>query len=184
MIVSETCLSGVLILEPKVFGDDRGFFYESFNQNEFCNIVGADIDFVQDNHSKSSKNVLRGLHYQTEHTQGKLVRVIKGAVYDVVVDLRKNSPNYGEWFGLELSSTNKKQLWIPAGMAHGFLVLEDETEFVYKCTDYYHPQSERSLLWNDPTVGINWPIDEPQLLLISDKDQKGELFENTHAFKF
>ena len=153
-----TPIDGVLVLEPKVFGDARGFFFESFNARDFAQATGLNETFVQDNHSKSAKGVLRGLHYQTQHAQGKLVRVTQGAVFDVVVDIRKGSPTFGKWFGSELSAENNKQLWIPAGLAHGFLVTSESAEFLYKTTDYYHPEFERSLLWNDPTVGVAWPL--------------------------
>lgn len=173
--VTQTPLEGVLVLEPKVFGDARGFFYESFNQRDFNHATGLNETFVQDNHSKSAKGVLRGLHYQTQHPQGKLVRVVQGAVFDVAVDIRKGSSTFGKWFGLELSAENKKQLWIPAGLAHGFLVISDRAEFLYKTTDYYHPEFERSLLWNDDVVGIDWPLHllsaEPLLAL---KDVNGQ----------
>jgi dTDP-4-dehydrorhamnose 3,5-epimerase len=155
---STTPIDGVLVLEPKVFGDARGFFFESFNARDFAQATGLNESFVQDNHSKSAKGVLRGLHYQTQHAQGKLVRVTQGAVFDVAVDIRKGSPTFGKWFGLELSAENNKQLWIPAGLAHGFLVTSESAEFLYKTTDYYHPEFERSLLWNDPTVGVEWPL--------------------------
>jgi dTDP-4-dehydrorhamnose 3,5-epimerase len=156
--VTTTPIDGVLVLEPKVFGDARGFFFESFNIRDFANATGLDVSFVQDNHSKSAKGVLRGLHYQAEHAQGKLVRVTQGAVFDVAVDIRKGSPTYGQWFGLDLSAENKKQMWIPAGLAHGFLVTSDTAEFLYKTTDYYYPEFERSLLWSDPAIGIEWPL--------------------------
>lgn len=156
--VTQTPLAGVLVLEPKVFGDDRGFFFESFNARDFEQATGVQRTFVQDNHSKSAKGVLRGLHYQTQHAQGKLVRVTQGAVFDVAVDIRKDSPTFGQWFGLELSADNKKQLWIPEGLAHGFLVTSDSAEFLYKTTDYYHPEFERSLLWNDSDLCIDWPL--------------------------
>jgi dTDP-4-dehydrorhamnose 3,5-epimerase len=152
-----TAIPEVLIIEPKVYGDDRGFFFESFNENEFSEIVGKKISFVQDNHSLSRRGVLRGLHYQMQQTQGKLVRVVSGSVFDVAVDLRQSSLSFGRWVGVELSADNKKQLWIPGGFAHGFLVLSDEAEFLYKTTDYWHPSSERCLMWNDPTVNIQWP---------------------------
>jgi dTDP-4-dehydrorhamnose 3,5-epimerase len=155
--VTITPIDGVLVLEPKVFGDARGFFFESFNARDFEQATGLDVAFVQDNHSKSAKGVLRGLHYQTQHAQGKLVRVTQGAVFDVAVDIRQGSPTFGKWFGLELSAENKKQLWIPAGLAHGFLVTSESAEFLYKTTDYYHPEFERSLLWCDPAIGIDWP---------------------------
>jgi dTDP-4-dehydrorhamnose 3,5-epimerase len=156
--VTSTPIDGVMVLEPKVFGDARGFFFESFNARDFEQATGLKEIFVQDNHSKSAKGVLRGLHYQTQHAQGKLVRVTQGAVFDVAVDIRQGSPTFGQWFGLELSAENKKQLWIPAGLAHGFLVTSENAEFLYKTTDYYHPDFERSLLWCDPTIGIDWPL--------------------------
>jgi dTDP-4-dehydrorhamnose 3,5-epimerase len=156
--ITTTPIEGVLVLEPKVFGDARGFFFESFNARDFVQATGLDVSFVQDNHSKSAKGVLRGLHYQAQHAQGKLVRVAQGAVFDVAVDIRKGSPTFGQWFGLELSAENNKQLWIPAGLAHGFLVTSESAEFLYKTTDYYHPEFERSLLWNDPSVGVEWPL--------------------------
>jgi dTDP-4-dehydrorhamnose 3,5-epimerase len=156
--VTQTPIDGVLVLEPKVFGDARGFFFESFNARDFEQATGLKETFVQDNHSKSAKGVLRGMHYQVQHAQGKLVRVTQGAVFDVAVDIRKGSPTFGLWFGLELSAENKKQLWIPAGLAHGFLVISDSAEFLYKTTDYYHPEFERSILWNDPAIGIEWPL--------------------------
>ena len=156
--VSKTPLEGVLILEPQVFGDARGFFYESFNVRAFEQATGVQCKFVQDNHSKSSKGVLRGMHYQTQHPQGKLVRVTQGEVFDVVVDIRKESPTFGQWFGQLLSAENKRQVWIPKGMAHGFLVTSESAEFLYKTTDYYSPEFERSLLWNDADVDIEWPL--------------------------
>ena len=156
--VSQTPIDGVLVLEPKVFGDARGFFFESFNARDFEAATGLKETFVQDNHSKSGKGVLRGLHYQTQHAQGKLVRVTHGSVFDVVVDIRKDSPTFGQWFGHELSDENKKQMWIPAGLAHGFLVTSESAEFLYKTTDYYYPEFERSLLWNDSVIGIEWPL--------------------------
>ena len=156
--VMQTPLAGVLVLEPKVFGDPRGLFFESFNARDFEQATGLDVQFVQDNHSKSAKGVLRGLHYQIQHAQGKLVRVTQGEVFDVAVDIRKGSPTFGKWFGLELSAENKKQLWIPAGLAHGFLVTSESAEFLYKTTDYYHPEFERSLLWSDANLAINWPL--------------------------
>jgi dTDP-4-dehydrorhamnose 3,5-epimerase len=162
----------VLILEPKVFGDDRGFFFESFNQIDFNLVTSLDVKFVQDNHSKSSRGVLRGLHYQIKHPQGKLVRVIKGAVFDVVVDLRRSSPNFGKWVGVELSSENKKQLWVPPGFAHGFVVTSDSAELLYKTTDYWFPEHERSLLWCDTTVSIKWPFKDAPLLAAKDAAAK------------
>lgn len=170
--ITTTPIDGVLELEPKVFGDARGFFFESFNARDFEQATGIKDAFVQDNHSKSAKGVLRGLHYQVQHAQGKLVRVTQGAVFDVVVDIRQGSSTFGKWFGLELSAENKKQLWIPAGLAHGFLVTSDSAEFLYKTTDYYAPEFERSLLWCDPTVGIEWPLhllDAPPLLAAKDE---------------
>ena len=156
--VTTTPIDGVLVLEPKVFGDGRGFFFESFNARDFEQATGLNEIFVQDNHSKSAKGVLRGLHYQVQHAQGKLVRVTQGAVFDVAVDIRKASPTFGQWFGLELSAENKKQLWVPAGLAHGFLVTSESAEFLYKTTDFYHPEFERSILWSDPAIGIVWPL--------------------------
>ena len=166
MKATETILPGVFVIEPAVFGDDRGFFMESFNAAKFRELTGIDVDFVQDNHSRSSANVLRGIHYQIEHAQGKLVRVIEGAVFDVAVDLRRSSPHFGQWFGVELNAENKKQLWVPAGFGHAFLVLSESADFLYKTTDYYHPESERSILWNDPEIGVEWPLTygvEPRL---------------------
>lgn len=170
MKATELGLSGVFLLEPKVFGDERGFFYESFNLEAFRKATGSKVEFVQDNHSKSSKNVLRGLHYQVQQAQGKLVRVVQGEVFDVAVDLRKGSPTFGGWLGEILSAENKRQLWIPAGFAHGFVVLSDTAEFLYKTTDYYAPEYERSIQWNDPDIGIDWPIQENPVL--SEKDAK------------
>jgi dTDP-4-dehydrorhamnose 3,5-epimerase len=159
-----TAIPDVLVLEPKVFGDTRGFFFESFNTRNFAEITGLQAAFVQDNHSKSAKGVLRGLHYQIQHPQGKLVRVVQGEVFDVAVDMRKSSPTFGQSVGQILSAENYKQMWIPPGFAHGFVVLSDTAEFLYKTTDYWYPEHERSLLWNDPAIGIQWPIDfEPQL---------------------
>lgn len=171
MKLIETAIPGVLIVEPKVFGDDRGFFMESWNARTFHE-AGLDIDFVQDNHSRSSRGVLRGLHYQQPGPQGKLVRVTAGSVFDVVVDMRRSSPAFGQWVGVELSAANKRMLWVPEGMAHGFLCLEDGTDFLYKCRGSYDPSNEHSLLWNDPEIGVEWPLDgiEPQL---SGKDQAG-----------
>ena len=178
--VTSTAIPEVLILEPKVFGDDRGFFFESFNQRDFQQITGLDVEFVQDNHSKSSKGVLRGLHYQIQHPQGKLVRVTQGAVFDVAVDLRRSSPSFGKWVGVELSAENKKQLWVPPGFAHGFLVTSDSAEFLYKTTDYWYPEHERSLLWSDATVGIQWPMDgEPQLAA---KDAAAKTLQGAEVF--
>lgn len=165
MNIIPTKIPDLLIVEPKVFGDERGFFYESFNQRAFCEAIGQQIEFVQDNHSKSAKNVLRGLHYQLPpKAQGKLVRVVQGEVFDVAVDLRKSSKTFGQWAGLILSAENKKQLWIPPGFAHGFLTLTDTAEFLYKTTDYYSPEYERSVLWSDHALNVDWPIEgEPTL---------------------
>lgn len=162
--VKPTALSGVLILEPKVIADKRGFFLESFNQRDFLAATGLDVTFVQDNHSQSSKGVLRGMHYQVEHAQGKLVRVVRGAVFDVAVNLMRGHPEFGKWTGSYLDEENKRQLWIPPGFAHGFLVLSDKVDFLYKTTDFYSPRAERCLAWNDPTVAIEWPLEaEPTL---------------------
>lgn len=158
MKVTPTAIAGVLILEPRVFGDERGFFMESFNQKKFVAATGIEPAFVQDNHSRSAKGVLRGLHFQVPpHAQGKLVRVTQGAVFDVAVDIRRASPSFGRWVGVELSGTNHRQLWIPPGLAHGFLVLSDSADFLYKTTDYYEPKAERSLRWDDPALAIEWP---------------------------
>ena len=158
MKATPTRIPDVLLIEPKVFGDDRGFFFESFNRRAFHEATGLNVDFVQDNHSKSARNVLRGLHYQLAQPQGKLVRVTQGEVFDVAVDIRKGSPTYGQWVGEILSAENKKQLWIPAGLAHGFVVLSETAEFLYKTTDYYAPQHERCIAWNDPDLAIDWPL--------------------------
>ncbi|WP_104098313.1 dTDP-4-dehydrorhamnose 3,5-epimerase [Stutzerimonas kunmingensis] len=180
MKVVETSIPDVLIIEPKVFGDERGFFYESFNAAAFEAATGLKRQFVQDNHSKSQRGVLRGLHYQIQQPQGKLVRVVAGEVFDVAVDLRKSSPSFGRWVGTRLSAQNQRQLWIPEGFAHGFVVLSESAEFLYKTTDYYAPEHERSLLWNDPALGIQWPIDEPPQL--SAKDQAGKPLSETELF--
>lgn len=172
MNIIETAIPGVLIIEPKVFGDDRGFFLESWNARVFAE-AGLDLQFVQDNHSRSARGVLRGMHYQQPNPQGKLVRVTAGAVYDVAVDLRRSSPTFGKWVGFELSAANKRMLWVPEGMAHGFLSLEDGTDFLYKCTSYYEPAHEHSLLWNDPAVGIDWPLGDIVPLLAA-KDIAGK----------
>ncbi len=165
MEVIRTRIPDVLILEPRVHGDARGFFVESFNAQTFHGVTGLDVTFVQDNHSRSTRGVLRGLHYQIRHAQGKLVRVSHGAVFDVAVDMRRSSANFGQWVGVELSGENFRQLWVPAGFAHGFLVLSETADFLYKTTDYYAPEYERSLLWNDPAVGVEWPLAgmEPRL---------------------
>lgn len=166
-----TEIKGLYIIEPTVFGDARGYFMETYNFNEFKD-AGLDMIFVQDNQSKSKKGVLRGLHFQTRNSQGKLVRVTKGEVYDVAVDLREGSETFGKWFGVLLSDENKRQFYIPEGFAHGFVVLSDEAEFVYKCTNFYDPSSEAGLMWNDPDIGIEWPIKEDMEILLSDKDKK------------
>ena len=171
MKITPTTIPDVLVIEPRVFGDARGFFYESFNQKAFNEATGLNVKFVQDNHSRSAKGVLRGLHYQIQQPQGKLVRVVRGAVFDVAVDIRKGSPTFGKWEGIELSEDNHKQHWIPAGFAHGFLVTSESAEFLYKTTDYYAPEYERCIAWNDQTIGINWPIDQKPNL--SAKDQQG-----------
>ena len=169
----ETGIEGLVVIQPTVFGDERGFFMESYSRKDFAEI-GIEIEFVQDNHSKSRKGVLRGLHFQTEMAQGKLVRVTAGSVYDVAVDLRKGSPTFGKWYGIELSAKNKTQFYIPPGFAHGFLTLEDDTEFLYKCTDYYAPQYDSGVLWNDPEIGIEWNLEKYGIcaedLLLSAKD--------------
>lgn len=173
MQVTTTAIDGLLVLAPRVFGDSRGFFYESFNKNAFQAATGLDVNFVQDNHSKSARDVLRGLHFQlAPRVQGKLVRVVQGEVFDVAVDIRRDSPNYGQWHGEILSADNHKQMWIPPGLAHGFLVLSESAEFLYKTTDYYAPEFERSLRWDDPTVGVAWPLAGRQPLL-SEKDRQG-----------
>jgi dTDP-4-dehydrorhamnose 3,5-epimerase len=166
--IKRTVLPEVLILEPKVFGDNRGFFFESFNQRDFQRVTGLNITFVQDNHSRSLRGVIRGLHYQIHHPQGKLVRVTVGSVFDVVVDMRRSSLNFGKWVGVELSAENKRQLWIPPGFAHGFLVTSEYAEFLYKTTDYWFPEHERTLIWNDETVGIRWPLESAPILASKD----------------
>ncbi|PZO17851.1 MAG: dTDP-4-dehydrorhamnose 3,5-epimerase [Burkholderiales bacterium] len=172
MKVTPTAIPDVLIIEPKVFGDERGFFFESFNQKAFNEATGLEVNFVQDNHSRSAKGVLRGLHYQLQQPQGKLVRVVRGAVFDVAVDIRKGSTTFGKWVGVDLSEENHKQLWVPPGLAHGFLVLSDSAEFLYKTTDYYAPQHERCIAWNDPSVGIKWPTGAKPLLSVKDEGGK------------
>ena len=172
MQVTTTAIEGVLLLSPKVFGDSRGFFFESFNARVFAEATGLQLNFVQDNHSRSARMVLRGMHFQVNRPQGKLVRVVRGEVFDVAVDIRRDSPTYGRWVGERLSETNQRQLWVPPGLAHGFLVLSESADFLYKTTDYYDPTSERCLAWNDPTVGIDWPLDG-QTPALSGKDQAG-----------
>lgn len=180
MNVTPLAIPDVLLLQPRVFGDERGFFFESFNQRRFEEAVGKPVNFVQDNHSRSVRNVLRGLHYQIKQPQGKLVRVVAGEVFDVAVDIRKNSPTFGKWVGAILSAENKHQLWIPEGFAHGFVVLSESAEFLYKTTDYWAPEHERSLLWNDASVGIEWPFEgEP---LVSAKDREGKLLSDAELF--
>lgn len=174
-------IEGLYIIEPAVFGDERGYFMETYNQNDFKE-AGLDMVFVQDNQSMSVKGVLRGLHFQKEFPQGKLVRVVRGAVFDVAVDLRTSSKTYGSWFGVELTAENKKQFYIPEGFAHGFLVLTDEAEFCYKCTDFYRPGDEGGMAWNDPEIGIKWPIEDGMKLTISEKDQNWKGFKDTFKF--
>ncbi|MGQ9811794.1 MAG: dTDP-4-dehydrorhamnose 3,5-epimerase [Dissulfurimicrobium sp.] len=181
MNVIPTDIPDVLIIEPKVFNDDRGFFYESYNRKRFFEVTGIDCDFVQDNHSRSVKNVLRGLHYQIRQTQGKLIRVILGEVFDVAVDIRRRSPNFGKWVAVSLSAENRRILWVPPGFAHGFLVLSDVAEFLYKTTDYWAPEFERSIIWNDPDLAINWPISGKPIL--SPKDMAGKLFKDAEIFE-
>ncbi|MDQ1812545.1 dTDP-4-dehydrorhamnose 3,5-epimerase [Massilia sp. CCM 9210] len=180
MKVTPTAIPEVLILEPRVFGDDRGFFFESFNERKFEQLTGVAAHFVQDNHSKSARNVLRGLHYQITQPQGKLVRVSAGAVYDVVVDLRQSSAFFGRWIGLDLSAENQRQLWVPPGFAHGFIVTSESAEVQYKTTDYWAPELERVILWNDPDIGIEWPL--RGLPMLSGKDSKGALLAQSDVF--
>jgi dTDP-4-dehydrorhamnose 3,5-epimerase len=178
--VTPTNIPDVLVLEPKVFGDSRGFFFESFNQQDFNQATGLDVNFVQDNHSRSTQGVLRGLHYQLEQPQGKLVRVVRGAVYDVAVDIRKKSPTFGQWVGCELSEDNHRQFWVPAGFAHGFVVLTKVADFLYKTTDYYAPEYERCIAWNDPAIGITWP--QGLTAQLSSKDQAGLSLSKAEVF--
>ena len=181
MKIIDTEIPDVKIIKPKVFGDDRGFFFESFSQHIFDEVIGRHVEFVQDNHSKSSKGVLRGLHYQLDpHAQGKLVRCVAGAVFDVAVDIRKNSPYFGKWVGVELSSENKRQLWIPEGFAHGFYTLVENTEFVYKTTNYYSKESERSIHWQDESINIAWPEGD---VLLSEKDGMASSFSKAEVFE-
>jgi dTDP-4-dehydrorhamnose 3,5-epimerase len=180
MKVIPQAIPDLLVIEPKVFGDERGFFFESFNRRQFAEAIGRDVDFVQDNHSRSAKNVLRGLHYQIQHPQGKLVRVVQGVVFDVAVDIRKSSPTFGQYVGVELSAENKRMFWIPEGFAHGFAVISEAAEFLYKTTDYWAPEFERSIAWDDPDIGINWPIQgEP---LLSTKDRVANRLSNAELF--
>ncbi|MFY7931423.1 MAG: dTDP-4-dehydrorhamnose 3,5-epimerase [Microcystis aeruginosa] len=180
MKVIPTEIPDVLIIEPQVYGDDRGFFLESFNQKDFREKTGVNTTFVQDNHSMSLKNVLRGLHYQIPNPQGKLVRVVNGSVFDVAVDARQSSPTFGQWVGCVLSAENKRIFWVPEGFAHGFLVLSDRAEFLYKTTNYYYPQYEKTILWNDADLGIDWPLEPPPIL--SPKDQAGQPFKSVEVF--
>ncbi|MDO8349934.1 MAG: dTDP-4-dehydrorhamnose 3,5-epimerase [Gallionella sp.] len=177
----QTSIPDLLIIEPRVFGDDRGFFYESFNRLKFAELIGRDVDFVQDNHSRSAKNVLRGLHYQIQHTQAKLVRVVQGAVLDVAVDIRKSSPTFGQHVALELSAENKRMFWIPEGFAHGFVVLSDMAEFLYKTTDYWFPEHERCLRWDDAELAIDWQLTAAPVL--SAKDAQGRVFAEAELFE-
>ncbi|MDK9709323.1 MAG: dTDP-4-dehydrorhamnose 3,5-epimerase [Desulforhopalus sp.] len=181
MKVTATAIPEVLLIEPRVFGDDRGFFFESFNQREWLEETGLKRDFVQDNHSRSNKGVLRGLHYQIKQSQGKLVRVVSGEVFDVAVDLRRSSATFGKWVGALLSAENKLQLWIPEGFGHGFVVLSETAEFLYRTTDYYAPEYERCIIWNDPELGIEWPISAPPVL--STKDAAGLPFRSAEVFE-
>lgn len=181
MKFTSTSIPDVILIEPRVFGDSRGFFMETYRSREFIQ-AGINANFVQDNHSGSQKGILRGMHYQIKQAQAKLVRVVVGEVYDVVVDLRKSSPTFGQWMGISLSAENKRQLWIPEGFAHGFYVVSDWAEFIYKTTDFYAPEWERTLLWNDPQVSISWPLVENQLPLLSAKDRQGKLFSEAEFY--
>lgn len=181
--INKTSIEGIYVIQPRVFGDNRGYFMETYNEKQFLD-GGLDLRFVQDNESKSSKGVLRGLHFQTKHSQGKLVKVTKGEVFDVAVDLRDGSPTYGQWEGLILSEDNKKQFYIPEGFAHGFLVLSEEAIFNYKCTDFYYPEYEGGILWNDEEIGIEWPLDLVEEVILSDKDKKHKkLSESNISFE-
>ncbi|MDJ0554295.1 MAG: dTDP-4-dehydrorhamnose 3,5-epimerase [Microcoleaceae cyanobacterium MO_207.B10] len=181
MNVIQTEIPEVLLIEPKVFGDERGFFMESFNQRNFSEKTGVNLEFVQDNHSRSSKGVLRGLHYQIQQAQGKLLRVVAGEIFDVAVDIRKNSPNFGKWVGYLLTAENKRQFWVPPGFAHGFLVVSETADVLYKTTDYYAPEYERSIIWNDPEIGINWPLEGIEVKL-SKKDEDGKTLTDADLF--
>ncbi|VAW50087.1 dTDP-4-dehydrorhamnose 3,5-epimerase [hydrothermal vent metagenome] len=181
MKITQTKIPDVLIIEPKIFGDDRGFFFESFNKKLFSEATGVDADFVQDNHSKSSKGVLRGLHYQIKQPQGKLVRVVSGEVLDVTVDIRKSSTTFGQWISVKLSAENKQQLWVPHGFAHGFIVLSESAEFLYKTTDYYAPEYERCIRWDDSDLAIDWQYSEKPL--VSEKDAQGTMFNDADVFE-
>lgn len=182
MKATPTAIPEVLLIEPKVFGDARGFFFESFNQKSFNDATGLDVNFVQDNHSRSAKGVLRGLHYQLQQPQGKLVRVVRGSVFDVAVDIRRKSPTFGKWVGTELGEDNHRQFWVPAGFAHGFLVLSESADFLYKTTEYYAPAYERSIVWNDPAISISWPTTGLTTVL-SDKDRHAPSLETAEVFE-
>lgn len=183
MRIIDTAIGDVKIIEPRVFGDDRGFFFESFNKKTAEEALGRKLDFVQDNHSKSEKGVLRGIHYQIQNTQGKLVRVTRGEVFDVAVDLRKSAPTFGHWVGEILSESNKRQLWVPEGFGHAFLVLSNEAEFLYKTTDYYSPEYECAILWDDETLNIDWPLDEGETPRLSMKDSEASSFKDAIIFE-
>ena len=180
MKITPTEIPDVLVIEPDVFGDSRGFFFESYNEKQFIGLTGLPVAFVQDNHSRSKKHVLRGLHYQIRQAQGKLVRVISGEVFDVAVDIRRSSSTFGKWVGDYLTAENKKQMWVPPGFAHGFFVLSDDAEFLYKTTDYYAPEHERCIRWNDPVLDVQWPMTGHPL--VSEKDEKGDLFQDAEVF--
>lgn len=178
--VKKTDFSEILLIEPKIYNDERGFFFESFNKKSFYNLTNLNVDFVQDNHSRSKKNVLRGLHFQLNKPQGKLIRVLDGIILDVIVDIRKSSSNFGKWIAFELSSTNQKQLWIPEGFAHGYLVKSSVAEVLYKTTEYWYPEYEKCIIWDDTDISINWPIDNP---ILSQKDQRGKKLRDSITFK-
>lgn len=180
MKATPLAIPDVILLEPEIFGDERGFFFESFNQAQFESIIGRHVSFVQDNHSCSARNVLRGLHYQIRHPQGKLVRVVQGEVFDVAVDIRRSSPTFGQWVGVILSAGNNRQVWVPEGFAHGFVVLSDTAEFLYKTTEYYAPEHERCIAWDDPAVGIGWPLNSKPALSV--KDQRGKPLAEAECF--
>ena len=182
MNIIPTPLEGAFILEPKVFGDARGFFMESYNRRDFAEATGLDVDFVQDNHSRSRRGVLRGLHYQINQPQGKLVRAVRGAVFDVAVDIRRSSPTFGRWTGTELSEDNQRQLWIPPGFAHGFVVLSESADFLYKASDWYAPEHERGIAWNDPSIGVEWPLATIGEPLLSDKDRAAPTLAQAEVF--
>ena len=182
MKLISTALPDVLCIEPQVFGDERGFFMETW-RDSWLQDAGVDVRFVQDNHSMSRKGILRGLHYQIQDPQGKVVRVVRGEVFDVAVDIRSYSPTFGQWAGMTLSEENKRMMWVPPGFAHGFVVLSDEAEFVYKCTSYYAPEYDRTLLWNDPQIGVQWPLEKAGELLLSEKDRNGTAFSEAEFFE-